>query len=692
MSQPTRKSKRPVIRRLSEETINRIAAGEVVAGPYSVVKELLENALDAGAGRVEVDVEGGGSRLIRVVDDGCGMSRDEAELALERHATSKLESAHDLHSIRTMGFRGEALPSIASVSKMVLISRRPDEDSAISLEFRGGKLEKDLRAAARIGTRIEVHNLFFNTPARRKFQRSPASESAAIRDLVADYVVARPDVAFRLTRERELSLTSPGGLTTEESLDRVLAEGESKHFLPLAGEVHPALPFTVSGFLSTPEIRRGNSRGIRLFVNQRPFYSPEVCRGLKEAYRNFLPKGRWPAAFLFFDADPRAVDVNVHPTKKEVRFTGFPKLLEWLSTRIRASLEAQDKIRFTSMGEILRERPEVEADPSFETEGAAIEASPAVPEGSREEALEGSESGPEFSGEELPISALLEPAPAPGAEIESSSAVQSTKPSAGPSSSYGLPAHWKSAAPKPKMGGQALARTLFDPAPYRDLGVERPDLVGEASHWTTLGISKDQGKRVEGKLFPHGVRILGQVFDSFLLITDEKSLYTVDQHVAHERVLFEYFQRTLSEAPPVQNLLVPHEIPLRPGDFERLQEQRSRIERYGFRLYLEEGKAWVEAFPLFPKQIPTREILADMVEGMGELFARDRLHDEVEAMADMMSCKAAIKAGERMSPGEMRALLDQLFDCDYPLTCPHGRPILLGTEESEIRRRFDRSG
>jgi DNA mismatch repair protein MutL len=654
--------KRPTIQVLSDETINRIAAGEVVEGPASVVKELVDNALDAGATRIEIEVEGGGQRLIRVVDDGHGMDQEEAELCLQRHATSKLRKASDLHSIRSMGFRGEAVPAIASVSRLILVTRPHDQERATRIEVHGGEIRKTEGAAARPGTRFEVRTLFFNTPARRKFQRSQGAEMAAIRELVSDFLLARPEVAFRLTRSGEPLLSTPGGLTYREALERVLEPGEVDLYVDLPEATHPELPFTIAGFLGSPSITRRNSRGIRLFVNRRPFYAPTMCRGVLEAYRNFLPKGRWPGAVLRIQADPRAVDVNVHPAKKEVRFTGFPKLQDWLVGRIRQALIEGGELRFEEdLGVPVSVLQEEEAEVSGpEVEGLR-------PEGVKSG---GTTVGKIFG--------------------ESSSRRSGAGPSGEPTP------HWERetpSPPSPEQVQQALA--LFDPAPYRDLGQAAPDLVGEAAASSHGGLLVKQSapEAPKGKLFPNGVRVLGQVFDSFMVVTDDSSLYYIDQHVAHERILFEHFQAAFArDQPPVQNLLIPLELEVPVDAVEVLEEDPDRLERYGFRVHCEGGRAYVESIPLFPRELPVREVLESLVTGLTEVWGGDPIHDEIEAMADMMSCKAAIKAGQRLSFGEMTQLCRQLFDTDYPLTCPHGRPVLLGISESELRRRFLRSG
>ena len=546
----------PRIQQLSDETINRIAAGEVVEGPASVVKELVENSLDAGATRVEVEVDQGGTRLIRVVDDGHGMEPEDARLCLERHATSKLRAATDLHSIRTMGFRGEAVPSIASVSRFTLVTRPPESDKGLKIEVHGGKVIADEPAAARPGTRIEVRHLFYNTPARRKFQRSAGAEQAAIRELMGDFVLARPDVAFRLTKSGEPILATPGDLDLARALERVLETGEVRHFVPLDPATHPELPFTVSGYLAGPAVTRRNSRGLRLFVNGRPFYAPTLCRGVLEAYRNFLPKGRWPAGVLLIDADPRAVDVNVHPQKKEVRFTGYPKLLSWLGERIRASLEDHAEIR-------------------HEAVGAPVAAAPTEPD---PEALLAA------------VARGEDPREAPGAAPEPYRPPRVER--LAPRGVGGAAA--RAARPGPEAIQQALQ--LFDPTPYKDLGKERKDLIGPAAEECQLGVRKGEGAAPRGELFPEGVRVLGQVFDSFMVVTNETSVYYVDQHVAHERVLFEHFQEAFERAEPVvQNLLVPPEIPLREGHGALLEENLDKVERYGFRLHVEGDMAYLEA-------------------------------------------------------------------------------------------------
>lgn len=623
------------IRILDSETVNRIAAGEVVAGPASVVKELVENSLDAGATRIEIDLEAGGSRLIRVVDDGCGMDETNALLALERHATSKLVSASDLFALTTMGFRGEALPSIAAVSKLTLVTRPREADAATLVEVHGGRIQKVERAAARPGTRIEVRHLFFNTPARKKFMKSQGAETAAVRELVADCVLVRPDVAFRLTSNGATLLAAAGALTPREALERVLEPGEVEHFLELPAATHPELPYTVRGFVTRPSLTRATSRGIRTFVNRRPFYSPHLCRGLLEAYRNFVPKREWPAAVLEVEADPRAVDVNVHPAKKEVRFTGYDKLQAWLIDRVRGALERELGPRpIEARMEELADRGE------FPVPGAASPP-PGPPDG---------------------------PAPGPA---------RGWSPLAGPP---------PGAAPHritPAESRAALA--LFDPRALGPSRHEVPGLTGPAA----AGAALAPGAR----LFPQGVRVLGQVFDSFILAADDAQVYYVDQHVAHERILFEKIGDALrSGTPEVQPLLVPLELAVPSGDLGLLADTLDRIEKHGFRVRVAEGRAWLEAVPLTPRPLPVTRVLKEMVESLCEAATGDRLTEAWESMADSMSCKAAVKAGDRLTPGELDSLLTQLARCRYPLTCPHGRPVLMTVSEEELRRRFLRSG
>ncbi len=662
----------PEIRVLDEDTVNRIAAGEVVEGPRSVVKELLENSLDAGASRVDIDVEGAGHRLVRVVDDGCGMDEANALRCLERHATSKLRSSSDLHSTLTMGFRGEAIPSIAAVSRLVLVTRPARLEAATRLEVAGGRLESSSRVAAPVGTRIEVRHLFFNTPARRKFQRSPGAEMAAIREVVSDVLVARRDVAIRLRKGTETLLASPGGLDLGAAVERVLAAGEARELVPLEAATHPTLPFTLSGCVSTPALARPSSRGIRLFVNSRPFVSPALCRAISEGYRNLLPSRRWPVAFLFLECDPRAVDVNVHPQKKEVRFTGIEKLQEWLAAQVKEAVESRVTPRSVSHGRPLSEVAAPEPDRVTELPRQPLtEVEPEVGTG---------RSGSPAAGFERAAFGDVGPGGGPGRLPQGAPAV--------------IPRPTRELAPGPRVNA-AVAR-LFDPTPFRQPSGAVPDLVAVGAAAGEGGQPAPQpatGAVVRGRLFPGGVRFLGQVFRSFLVVADDEKVFYVDQHVAHERVLFEFFSAALAQGEPtVQNLLVPLDLGLAGDEVEVLEENLDLLGRHGFGVRVEDGRAWLRAVPVYPREIPAMEALKDTVRGFLDLFAKDAIEDEIESMADTMSCKAAIKAGMPMTPGEAVALLERLSECRYPLTCPHGRPILLTVDEAELRRRFLRSG
>lgn len=563
----------PKIRILPNNIVNLIAAGEVVDRPSSVVKELIENSIDAGANQIAIEIKGDGRELIRVTDNGIGMTEEDALLAFERHATSKIASADDLDCIKTMGFRGEALPSIASVSEVEMITRSAEDEVATRLVVIGGKVTTVEKTSRTVGTTVRVKNLFFNAPARAKFLKSRATEMRHVTRVVATHALSHYWIGMRLMRDRRIILSLPPVETIEERIGGILGGGftENAIVLNVADE-----QIRVYGFLSRPEDARSSSGFLSIFVNARPVESRPILRSICAAYGTMLPANRYPTGVVMIDIDPREIDANVHPTKRQIRFRREKEVGDFIHRAVASALASRKM-----------------------------------------------------------IPPLVRPArPQPG------------KP--------------KPTEPPPLLG-------------------KKPILVAE----TRKTYSPDSSR--VGQVQP-----IAQIKDAYILAQSEADFYLIDQHAAHERVLYEQAYRSLETGQPdAQKLLFPHQIEVTPEEEEVIDEHLERITRMGFELRKFGKRTYVvEAVPAHLKESQHRTILRDMIDEAIEI--RSRTSDVNHMLAAAFACKAALKAGDRMSDQEIRALLDQLFSSRMPFSCPHGRPTMIRLSWEEIERRFMR--
>jgi DNA mismatch repair protein MutL len=623
------------IRVLSDNVANKIAAGEVVERPASVVKELLENSLDAGSARIRVDIENGGRRLIRISDDGCGMLRDDALLAFERHATSKLHDVKDLLSIATLGFRGEALPSIASVSRLLLETRSDDESTGSRIEIAGGKMLSVDEIASPRGTVISVRDLFFNVPARKKFLRSEQTELAHIASLVTHYSLAHPDKTFELSNGPvELLHVTPVPTLRErvfqvfgsEILSELIDLGERERPLFATGE-EPVV-FRLSGFVSRPQIQKSNRNSIYIFVNGRLIRDRLLLHAISAAYFNLMPPACYPFALLFLNCDPHEVDVNVHPSKTEVRFHRQSFVHDFVRDMVRAELMAS--------------RPA----PTF---GVTPTPQPAAQ-------LPYSEFSQMLEDQPIEVSAV----PAPSFALQ-------PQPGPPPRLDFG-PA--QPASPPPQQS----------PAPLR---LRVPDTHGgfplDASPTTTLANLTE-------------LRPLGQIHESFIIAAGSDGLWIIDQHVAHERILFEkVLKQRASGRTEVQRLLMPQVIALTPEqqiEYARIAEE---LEATGFET--EPFGHRTIAIKAAPAAIPAADLeraLFEILEIAETELRKVSLEDLRRGIAASIACRAAIKINTRLDQSKMEWLLRELAATDYPMACPHGRPIALQYTTREILKAFHR--
>jgi DNA mismatch repair protein MutL len=603
------------IRRLPEVTVNRIAAGEVIERPASVVKELAENALDAGASRIEIATEGGGRRLIRVTDDGAGMSRADLELAVERHATSKLHD-DDLMRIDTLGFRGEALPSIGSVARLVITTRHAGEPHAWSIEVHGGQKAAVKPAASSGGTRVEVTDLFYATPARLKFLKQDRTEAEAVREVVRRLAMSRPDVAFTLAGEERAPVTWAAALPGAAGRLARLADILGPEFRANAIEVHAEREaVTIDGFIALPTLSRANSLGQYLFVNGRPVRDKLLLGVLRGAYADYLPRDRHPIVALFVTLPPREVDVNVHPAKTEVRFRDAGLVRSLLMHAIKEGL-ARESGRAASTG------------------GSATIAA--------------------FRPATLPRRGNF--------DWRRSFARPGTPPR-GSVAAWTAPAGFAEAAQAAFDVGAAAATARVEAAePAPDL-LDRP-----------LGAAR------------------AQVHDTYIVAQTRDGLVIVDQHAAHERLVYERMKAALAKKGVArQILLIPEIVELDTDDVARLIERAAELARYGLAIEpFGPGAIAVRETPSMLGEIDAAALLRDLAEHMAEWDEALPLERRLMHVSATMACYGAVRAGRRLKAEEMNALLREMEATPNSGQCNHGRPTYVELKLADIERLFGR--
>ena len=602
------------IRVLADHVANQIAAGEVVERPASVAKELVENSIDAGASRITIEIEAGGRRLLKVSDDGEGMVRDDAILAFERHATSKIRETDDLAAIGTLGFRGEALASIASVAKVELTTCVEGANAATRVTIDGGRMRDVKDAAHPRGTTIAVRDLFFNIPARRKFLRSEATETYHLTNLVTHYALAHPEIAFTFVNNgREVVRTAPAKDLRERAY-QIFGEEFLKNLLEVdGGEMGFA---RVSGFVSAPRDRRTSRDAQYLFVNRRFVRDRMIGRALSEAYRSILPHGVYPAALLFIETPLEEVDVNVHPAKTEVRFRCQAAVADTVREAVRAALASASYV----------------PPPEPPTMMATAAVSSITPQPRIEFVPPPPRPPVEPSGDEIArdIEIMLRSAPI-------------------------VPSSVKSAVP-PLDSAEKIARQV-----------------------TPESLSTN-------------IRPLGQLEESFIIATDDDGLLLIDQHVAHERILFDKYRALEAERrTDSQQMLVPETFDLTPAQAAVFDDLVPELEKYGFELMRLSGRT--VAIRAVPADLPATEArnmlfeLLETVDAEKKSTAPETMRDEIAAS---LACHAAIKVNMPLAPEKMRWLIDRLLQTSSPTTCPHGRPVILRLSTRDILKGFHR--
>lgn len=630
------------IRILPDALASQVAAGEVVERPAALVRELVENSLDAGARHIEVHAQRGGIAMIRIVDDGSGMDREDAMLCLERHATSKIRTKEDLGAIHTFGFRGEALPSIASVSRFRLATREKEALVGTEIEVNGGKLVAVRDSGGAPGTVIEARSLFFNVPARRKFLRTENTEFSHVEQQLRLHAIANPQVAFTLTHNGELVLHLPA---TRDMLERIRGlVGDELASRLLKVEESTVHGITVSGYIGGPGMSRSNRQMQTTYLNGRPIESASISYGLREGYHTALMKGQHPVTFLFIQMDAQAFDVNVHPAKKEVRFHDGHAVRDAISRAVSHTLENATKLP-TGHAPAARPAPAVATAPR----------TPVVPDSRQEQFAMPVASSSAPLRNLPPVAQPQPPAPADTPAVSHRAADVLERIAAARNSSPATPASAPQPPPEPEEE-DAPAETATPAAPAPEY------------------------------------RIIGVLQKLYVLMESKEGLVLMDQHAAHERVNFEKFRRSIeSGGVPCQRLLLPVTLQTTPRDADLLRQNLPSLNRLGIEIEPFGPNIFkVETLPAFLKTDDPAAWLDQVIEELSSLSAKSSSLRLSEDAIATIACRASVKSNDVLSIPELQALLKDLFACEMPYCCPHGRPTLVQISTSELERKFGR--
>ena len=618
---------------LDDTTINKIAAGEVVERPASVVKELVENAMDAGATAIEIEIAGGGVSFIRVTDNGRGMTRTDAQTAILRHATSKITSVSDLQTVATLGFRGEALPTIASVSRFSLLTRKESDDLGTRVDILGGKPPEIEEAGCEIGTTVRVEELFFNTPARKKFLKTNTTEAGRISDYVIRLALSRPGIAFRFINNNRLTILTAGDDSLRHAIESIYGGDVAGALIPLDFNDSDA-EIRITGYISKPSVVRSSRAWQTYIVNGRTIQNRAIAKAIDNVYRALVPKMGFPLAVLCIEVPQRTIDVNVHPQKIEMKFEDEGRIF---------------KAVYKSVLDAIR---------SVTGESAAIAASVEKPK---------------FHCEAVPLNVGTPVSEGPYTARTPTSANTHTN-------NYVLPpVRPQTVHEAVRWSGQRVDLRAVQDRVAAARSEERTALAAAAS-------AQEEGIEMEGNLLP-----IGQVDLTYIIAQSAQSLYIVDQHAAHERILFDRFSAQ-ADGIPSQQMLVHAILSFDAREAQYIDENAELFDRLGF--HLESAGERTYRLTEVPADIPTDEaedIIREILISLGDLHAATPANLRQAGIATM-ACRAAIKAGEELNVRQMEILLEELRATPFPFTCPHGRPTILRFGTHDLAKMFKRTG
>ena len=639
---------------LDDNTINKIAAGEVVERPASVIKELIENAMDAGATRIEVEIMAGGTSFMRVTDNGKGMSKEDASVAILRHATSKIQEVADLNNISTMGFRGEALPTIASVSRFTMLTREPGSDLGTKVEISGGKTPDIIETGCNIGTSIKVEDLFFNTPARKKFLKTNHTEGGKINDFIIKLALSRPDIAFQFINNNKTSVVTPGNGNLFDTVQAIYGGQVADSLLTLSLEDEN---LKISGFITKPSMLKSSRSWQTYIVNGRIIQNRAIAKAIDNAYRSLIPKSGFPFTVLNIEVPQRTIDVNVHPQKSEMKFEDESHIFKAVYKSV------LDAIR-PSSGNL--------------TEVAAVVEKPKV----------------EYTMEPMQFVPAASPAP------------QMTMTATRPQNSYQPKTIYEAVnrpAVKPTVSfAEAQAQLQQERQVHYQQGGHHEQVAdgqtldqsnaivsneASKSDQTTTNWSKqDQPVENTGRMIP-----IGQVDLTYIIAQDLKGLYIIDQHAAHERIRFDKLS-AMADGIPSQQLLVHQLLTFDRKEAAMVEENKELFAKLGF--HMEAAGDFDYRLMEVPADVPVNEaedIIREILTDLGNMHETTAKEIRQACLATT-ACRAAIKAGEELNMRQMEILLDELSTTAFPYTCPHGRPTILKFSSEDLAKMFKRTG
>ena len=676
------------IRLLDSKTINKIAAGEVVESPKSVVKELTENAIDAGASSVTVEIKDGGISYIRVADNGSGIPKEQVKSAFLRHATSKMSQIEDLEHIFTLGFRGEALASIAAVAQVEMLTKTKDEETGTRICINAGEIEVMEDTACREGTSITVKNLFYNVPARRKFLKKPATESGYVSDLVNKIALGHPEVAIQYINNGNTVLHTAGNNDPKTAVFYVYGKDAANNMLPIS---YKKGEYAVNGLIGKPELCRANRNYENLFINGRFIKNAVVSSAVEDAYKTKLIIGKFPVFVLNLEVEPALVDVNVHPAKLEVRFKNDDEVYEFFYNAVSKALQETVLIPKAIL-EKDKKPKEKQPEPEQQTlaDGFKKQEIPAKP---AEKPVEKPTERPKFE------SVILPKAEQPKTEVPMAEAGSSTPTSGGRSVDELLKR-------RPSTSGVAQkAEPYLKKEPVQEEKVEVPKTevvqpkveplqkaespAKNKPEQVEISVIKEE-KQEEKKPFFHDYKIIGQVFRTYWIVEQGECLYLIDQHAAHERILYEELMKKFKEEKVIsQRMLTPLMLNLTPMETEVLRDNKELLESFGFELEDFGGKFALRSTPYLLQNPSSVGFFTDILDRLAEERITNVYDTKILAVATM-ACKAAVKGHDVLSVREAEALIHQLLKLEYPFTCPHGRPTIVALTRYEMEKMFKR--
>lgn len=677
---------------LSQETIDKIAAGEVIERPSSVVKELVENSIDAGATAITVEIKDGGTTLIRITDNGSGIERGEVPMAFLRHSTSKIRSVEDLITVRSLGFRGEALSSIAAVSRVELITKTYNQLTGTRYLIEGSKELANEEVGAPDGTTFLVKDLFYNTPARRKFLKTAHTEGIYVSDLVEKLALSHPDISFKFINNNQTKLHTSGNGNRRDLIYHVYGRDITSSLLEVdyKGEY-----FSVSGFIGKPVVTRGNRNYENYFINQRYIKSSILSRSIEEAYKSYIMQHQYPFTVLYFTFDGELLDVNVHPGKMELKFSHNQEIYRELCDELYRILSRRELIPQVPVGEEQKEVPREYKEPipePFEQRRlndirkAVAKDSPysiRYPEHSKR-----LQQTPPFSGisEKTHHAYTAHPSEPEKASVKQASLPEQQPVSvvAGVAQSTEMGAGAVQPADAVIGAVQSVEAVMAMP---QNTSVSKPDKGEQYEEITLASVSKEFLS--EKSRADH--RIIGQLFDTYWLIEYEDKLYIIDQHAAHEKVLYEQTMARLKEKEFTSQMISPPILlSLDNQEVAMLEKYRSQIEQLGYVVEPFGGREYmISGIPDNLYHLDMKDLFIEMLDDFSNLSGRETPQLILEKVASM-SCKAAVKGNNKLSLPEIEALIGELLTLENPYNCPHGRPTIISMTKYEIEKKFKR--